>query len=499
MDTHCALCLPGAMILPVAFFPGGADRLLFLQYVTIAASISRSLRSHSVWINIINMRILYNPWSQAEYTGGYTSLVPRRVRDDPRKIAHKLCTTPGGWAFVIFVFIYLALIRYCSHAYYRDPTSAFFNPRRGYERLYSLERQKQTDAFIRSTSNNSLPVFESAVNPPTATTSKEPTLCIGIATVKRPGEQYIQSTVGSLLEGLTEQQRREIYLIVLIAHTDPQTHPIRGEKWLETLCNRVLLYDLSAEEFEHLRRLEEEKDYRRKAIFDYTYLLEHCAGSRASWIAMIEDDTLAVDGWYSRAITAIDEADARKPDWLYLRLFFTEEFFGWNSEQWPQYLASSVLVVIIVASILSAVRFLIPPARLSSFATAVICLLCTPACILLYFMAGKLSMHPLSAGIHEMPNYGCCAQGLVFSQEMAPRVIDRLQRKELGFVDMLIEEWANEEGLTRWAIIPSLLQHIGMHSSKGDDFAFGDQQAQKLSVAERIWNFGFELYKPERR
>ena len=450
------------------------------------------------------MRFMNAVRSQAAHTVGCVFVIARRARSDSRTIACKLYSTPGGWAFVSFVFIYLALLRYCSQAYYRDPTSAFFDPRRGYERLYSLERQTQAESFIQAASS-SLPT---AAHPsslsekgpsPTTTTSKEPTFCIGIATVVRHGEQYIRSTIGSLLEGLTEQQRKEIYLVVLIAHTDPHIHPIYGEEWLDTVCDRVLLYDLSAEQLEYMHGLEEEKDYRRKAIFDYTYLLEHCIGSSAAYIAMIEDDTLAVAEWFRQAVAAIDEADAQKPDWLYLRLFFTEEFFGWNREQWPHYLASSILVVVIVASTLFSIRLLSSYTGLSNLAIAIVCLLCTPACILLYFLAGKLSMRPLAPGVREMPNFGCCAQGLVFSQEIAPRVVDRLKRNEFGFVDMLIEEWANEEGLVRWAVVPSLLQHIGAHSSKGDDFAPTGQQSQDLSVAETIWNFGFELYKPENK
>ena len=80
----------------------------------------------------------------------------------------------------------------------------------------------------------------------------------------------------------------------------------------------------------------------------------------------------------------------------------------------------------------------------------------------------------------------------MFSSSSAGRTIDHLREVGAGFVDELIEAWANDMGYVRWAVMPSLLQHIGVHSSKGDDL--GDKAKWDRSVAEKIWNFGFEMY-----
>lgn len=74
---------------------------------------------------------------------------------------------------------------------------------------------------------------------------------------------------------------------------------------------------------------------------------------------MLEDDVLAMDGWYYRTREALDSAERQMaekdeskckhsiyqlsypPNYLlglYLRLFYTEQFLGWNSEEWPTYL-----------------------------------------------------------------------------------------------------------------------------------------------------------------
>ena len=384
-----------------------------------------------------------------------------------------------------FFLLYLLLLLFCRHAFYRDPTSAFFDPSRAYEHVYSLQRQREADAFIQA-ANTSTNQHRLPVNGP------QTSMCLGIATVERPGEQYIRSAFGSLIEGLTEYERKHLFTVVLIAHTDPQRHPIYHEPWLENLSDKVLTYDtLNAEQFDLLTTWEKEKDYRWKAIFDYTYLLETCIQSGAAWITIIEDDTIAVRGWYSRTMAALDLADSKSTNWLYLRLFFTEQFLGWNSESWPTYLLSSISIVSAVATMLLILRRLGFYTSISNATISTACFICTPACIVLYFMAGRLSTRPLPPGVHEMPNFGCCAQGMVFSSPVAARVVDKLKEKQPGFVDMILEEWANEAKLTRFAVIPSLLQHIGGHSSKGDDFT----PAQRMSVAERIFNFGFELYE----
>ncbi|KAL8806419.1 MAG: hypothetical protein Q9182_001334 [Xanthomendoza sp. 2 TL-2023] len=407
----------------------------------------------------------------------------------PNSLSRLLTTIPGR-TLLIFLFLYLLLGQYCRYAFYRDPTSAFFDPSRAYEHIYSLQRQRQADAFIQAANSSSHAKNGSQVPRPATT------MCLGIATVERPGEQYIRLALGSLMEGLTEDERKQIYAVILIGHTDPERHPIYHEPWLQTLSDKILTYDtLRKDQFDLLSHWEHEKDYRRKAIFDYTHLLETCLQSGAAWIAMIEDDTIAVAGWYPRTLAALDVADAQNLNRLYLRLFFTEQYLGWNRESWPTYLLASLSVVICVASTLVALRNLGHYPSISGWTIFTAAFVCTPAFILLYFLAGKLSMRPLPPGVHEMPNYGCCAQGLVFSPAAAARAVDQLKETELGFVDMILEAWADAENLARFAVVPSLLQHVGGRSSKGDDFGVAAAAGRGMAVAERIFSFGFEVYE----
>ena len=72
----------------------------------------------------------------------------------------------------------------------RDPTSYFFNARKGYCRSYSLHREREALRFIESVNRTDTPA---------SAASTHPSMCIGVATVKRPAqEQYVRGTIGSI-------------------------------------------------------------------------------------------------------------------------------------------------------------------------------------------------------------------------------------------------------------------------------------------------------------
>lgn len=99
-------------------------------------------------------------------------------------------------------------------------------------------------------------------------------------------------------------------------------------------------------------------------------------------------------------------------------------------------------------------------------------------------------MLPLPVGVNKMNKYGCCSQSLVYPQGKVQDLINWYENKKIGFVDMLTEEYADQRGELRLALTPSVIQHIGRKSSKGDDF--GVDSKYDMSVAEKLWNFAFE-------
>ncbi|KAL5339527.1 hypothetical protein BJX70DRAFT_363902 [Aspergillus crustosus] len=390
-----------------------------------------------------------------------------------------------------FLFIYLVLIFVARYTSSRDPTSVFFQPSKGYEPIYSTLRTTQAAKYIQDTENNEHGPWEWRSSP-------TPSICIGVATVARKNARYFKTMVGSLIEGLSEAERADMHLILFIAHTDPSVHPAYAEPWLQRVADQVLLYDEATVNISHIHNLEtgeERLSAREKALFDYTYLLRACEGVGAEHVAMLEDDVLAMDGWYHRtrqALASIKQqmAEKREPKWLYLRLFYTERFLGWNAEEWPTYLFYSLFAVTSITSILLLTRHYLPKTRpfLQNDTIFALCAFCTPALIILFFAAGRVTMLPIPTGVNEMAKFGCCSQGFVFPQSRVSDLVALYEKERVGYVDMLTERYANEHDETRWAVTPSVMQHVGRLSSK----EALNQGGQKSSVAE-LWNFGFEL------
>lgn len=393
-----------------------------------------------------------------------------------------------------FLLLYVFAIGYCHQAYYRDPGSFFFNPQWGYQPNYSLIRRQQAESFIASYSASAPPDTNNDEN------KDGRVMCIGIPTVKRPSEQYIDISVGSLLSSLTQKERDGIHMDVLFAHADPSEHPSYSAPWVPHLVDTVLTYNTSDPGFSHLRDLENNRMYAEKGVFDYVYMLDSCYKTNARYIAIFEDDVLAQEGWYARALSGLRDLEKHGsrnengPSWVYMRLFYTEKFLGWNSEEWPTYTFWSICVLLTPAIASIFLRRKIPSLRnsLSNTFISIITLFCLPACIILYFMAGRVSMQPLHPGVNLMSNFGCCSQGLVFPREMVPRIMDRLTKTKAGPIDSIIEDWADEEDLQRWALTPSVVQHIGRKSAKANPAATV-QEKSELNDARGLWNFAFEL------
>ena len=315
-------------------------------------------------------------------------------------------------------------------------------------------------------------------------------MCVGVATVARATqEQYVRATIGSLLHGLLDHERDELFLMLFIAHTDPNVHPIYHEPWIRSVSNKVLTYDIPESDLSRLKMFEGEHHPRNKSMYDYRYLLQNCLQTEARYIAIVEDDVIARHGWYGMAKDSMQSIRDRKEDsnWLYLRMFYTETLLGWNSEEVFHYLGWSALA-------LGVLLFMLLGLRYSSRSLArhftnqnilLLCFVCLPAFIGLFFMAGRMTMHPLPPGVYEMPRFGCCSQGLIFPREIVPQVIERTKKAmdEDYYIDMLLERYADAEDLKRFVHYPSLLQHIGLESSKGAGYD---------ANAHWIWNFGFE-------
>jgi hypothetical protein len=124
----------------------------------------------------------------------------------------------------------------------------------------------------------------------------------------------LQSSTGSLLVGLSFEERQEIVLLVLIAQTNPAKHPDYHSNWLHNIADEALDYSSPFGKMEYIRSLQGKSEHaKEKFFFDYSYLLERCGDMEAQYVLMMEDDTIAAKGWNGRTMKRLESA-ARKTE-----------------------------------------------------------------------------------------------------------------------------------------------------------------------------------------
>ncbi|KAG5768740.1 hypothetical protein H9Q72_003812 [Fusarium xylarioides] len=374
--------------------------------------------------------------------------------------------------------LWVFLFQLCRLYTFSDPSSFFYDSGRAYEALYSAIRQRQADELLDIAER--FPVEELAKLPPfnyvaeAIPLDSEKRICVGIPSVTREREQFLPRAVASLVQGLSLEQRQAIHIVVLLADDDPTSHPAFGKRWLDRLVDEVLFYGNSSTTDARKRYRIVASDHSHelsrndRVHRDYATLMDVCQEQREKYFALVEDDIIAAHNWFGRLSTALDKLERTEDakNWLYLRLFYSETYMGWNAEEWPTYLVNSILTFHPKSTIWALPHL--------TFWTA--------SFILLYFLAGRLTVNPYPTGVHEMPNYGCCAQGLVIPWQHLDELSAALNTASDAIAgDSLMEYFADSHHLKKYAITPSVLQHAGRMGSSD------------LGGTRKVtWNFSFE-------
>jgi len=329
-------------------------------------------------------------------------------------------------------------------------------------------------------------------------------ICIGIVTVKRPFQQNLDTTMGSILDTLSKEQRSTLTLQVLFAQTNPADHPDYTQPWVSSIADHVLTYDHLDAPMSAIARLERHRDIHRKSLLDYRLALKSCyEKTDAQWIVILEDDVLAQRGWYENTMESLQKIvdwkqQGRIKDWLYLRLFYTEKFLGWNSEEWPKYLTYSLLTFIAVAGMIIVGRKRARSVRelATTHFLIVICFVFLPLLIGLFFLSGRVTMQPLKPGVHVMNRYGCCTQAMVFPRDKTLLLMEHLRktgRQSISMaVDTAIEQLADENRFDRLVLVPSQMQHVGATSYKEDLKENDWSKPYRVHGAHGVWSMSFE-------
>lgn len=186
-------------------------------------------------------------------------------------LTRQLLTRPSIRAFLISVLFYSFLILYCKRALWRDPHSAFFKDNHVYDLGYSNYRIEEAKKFIQM-ANATVEVNRDESVMGMGKGGHKPVLCAAYVTVRRERTQYFPEAVGSMLAGLSPQERAALNLTVLFADTEPTTHPNWGNPWVQNVVDAAETYTgLTEAQWEEVKSAESEKNYYVKGVLYVNY------------------------------------------------------------------------------------------------------------------------------------------------------------------------------------------------------------------------------------
>ncbi|CZT22961.1 uncharacterized protein RCC_08669 [Ramularia collo-cygni] len=381
----------------------------------------------------------------------------------------------------------LSLVWYGSTHFYRDPGSVFFDKTRAFEQRYSTYRMAEVRQLIHDLKDNSGQQIRREVPGTNAS------LCVTSSSVSRKGSSYLETTMVSLLHGLTGAERKDLYINILNAEINPSDHPSWNEAWLHDAVDRFETYSFSGpEEEEYIKGLSQKGAYAEKGIYDYTTALRGCLDSGTPYIAFVEDDVLFADGWMMQALSAlgrIPALDNEHRQWLFMRLFNQERSMGWAGkgigENHEYLIILGIASGVLLASIVLRQRWRWTRRYLDLETLFVIVTILIPGLVILFYQCGKASLLPRSPGVFDEP-FGCCSQALIFPRESIPLIIEYMQEQKRGQFDLMLDQLAAEVGYSRYAMYPVQAQHIGLESAR----------MTERDEAQAIWSMAFEDLKP---
>lgn len=180
------------------------------------------------------------------------------LANHPRQTIHHLASSSACKVLVCSAILWLSLFAAFKQLLWRDPHAAFFSENGVYDLDYSSYRRSEAHEYIdRARLGDHNSEGEAARSPPV--------ICAAITTFNRNGRQYLNETIGSMLAGLTDEERSVLHVRLLFAHSDSTVHPDWNNKWPNTV-DHWGSYNVSVEEFGYIQELETAENYYTKGV-----------------------------------------------------------------------------------------------------------------------------------------------------------------------------------------------------------------------------------------
>ncbi|ORX89455.1 hypothetical protein K493DRAFT_318683 [Basidiobolus meristosporus CBS 931.73] len=357
---------------------------------------------------------------------------------------------------LVFPLVFLYLFSFLAVSYlYADVSFSSFGPKQlNWSR--GPRRVQEAEQYIQNLPpRNTPPVFE--------TNPHGLDVCIGILPSNH-SQDFLKSTeitVGSLFDTFNAEDRSRIHVTLFLPKTESNAH-LEATKGYSHLVNSVLVYPEQG--YQKIVRLENwaepvnglEYNRNTKEIFEYAHILQYCDAKRPMYTLILRD-VVATRDWFRQLELALASVNYRD-DWLYMRMFYSEELLGFHLRDslWVlMYIAASVLLFRWLLN-----SFLPEYVDYHTFLTiSLVLLIC-----LIPWSIGRQNIFPVSTGASELPN-GCCTEAVVYNQNHIPALLSSLLVHEKPHSQSLasrLSQFSSAQQLRQLAWTPSAFQTLGV-------------------------------------
>lgn len=175
-----------------------------------------------------------------------------------RSVILHLFRIPALRALAISSLAWLIVFGLLKERLWRGPRSGFFEDATVYDLGYSATRQEEARQWAAVQEDDLDQNHDHS-------RSQDPAICAAFVTYNRPQRQYLNESIGSMLAGLTINERDALNVRLLFAHSDPTVHPDWDRRWLGSL-DSWSGYNLTEPEMEKVRYVEEERNFYIKGV-----------------------------------------------------------------------------------------------------------------------------------------------------------------------------------------------------------------------------------------
>ena len=173
-----------------------------------------------------------------------------------------------------------------------NPTSVFFDARTTHADYSSVRMREARELVHRASS-----VLQTKANNGSAV------LCVVVTKSPRAGNHSYQNTIGSLLHGLADVERKQIHLTV----ASPSAADSSAlDPWLENTVDSIIKPKAQLTELLRGHSQPNPQWERQSPSLKYAALL---SAPHGEYVLVLHDDMIVMDGWFHRTIDAIGSAN----------------------------------------------------------------------------------------------------------------------------------------------------------------------------------------------